>query len=245
MSDHDQYMADFMKVCAGLDRWGPGSEVDTLKAWRCVPHPPKHMLEIGCGRGIATTLLAQQSDAAITAVDSEPSALERLNERAQAMGVAESITPVLASMETLPFESASFDLIWSEGSAYSMGVEAAFAQWRHLLKSDGVLVLSDLVWLVEQPSAEVLAFWQKDYPDMTSVTDRLAQARAAGYEVLETFTLSADSWQAYAGPLAARVADLRGSMPDSQALTDLERELEIYQKLGEFGYQIFVLKVSA
>ncbi len=246
MSDHDQYMADFMKVFAGLDRWGPGSEEDTLKAWHCVPHTPKNILEIGCGRGIATTLLAQQSEAAITALDSEPSALERLSERAHAMGVADRITPVLAPMEAMPFESESFDLIWCEGSAYSMGVEAALAQWRPLLTADGVLVLSDLVWLVDQPSAEALAFWQKDYPDMRPVAERLAQAKAAGYEVLETFSLSEQSWQAYAKPLAARVAQLRETMPNAQALVDIERELNIYhQYLGQFGYQMFVLKVSA
>ncbi|GAA4898325.1 methyltransferase domain-containing protein [Ferrimonas pelagia] len=245
MNEHEQYMADFMRIFETLDRWGPGSEHDTLAALAKVPHAPQRLLEIGCGKGLATTLLAAHTQAQITAVDNEQSALDRLSQRAEQAGIIERIQAVAASMTELPFEDASFDLIWAEGCAYIMGVTNAFAQWRRLLQDDGVLVLSDLVWLTDTPSDAAKGFWQKDYPDMTTVSQRTAQAKAAGYSVLDSFALSDTAWQNYAGPLAKRVAQLKPEMADSAALTEIETELNIYRDhLGEFGYQIFVLQKS-
>ena len=246
MNEHEQYMADFMRIYATLDRWGPGSEDDTLRALANVLHAPRQVLEIGCGKGIATTLLAQHTEAVITAVDNEESALLRLNERMQQAGLADNVTTVCASMTDLPFAPESFDLIWCEGSAYIMGVEAALSQWQPLLKKDGVLVMSDLVWLTESPSTTAKQFWSNGYPDMTTVADRLQQMTAAGYKVINNFTLSQDGWNAYIDPLSQRVAELKDEMMGKQALKDIMDELGVYRDhLGEFGYQMFILQKSA
>ena len=53
MNEHEQYMADFMKVFETLERWGAGSDQDTAKALSLMPKPPKNILEIGCGKGLA------------------------------------------------------------------------------------------------------------------------------------------------------------------------------------------------
>ncbi len=243
MNTHEQYMNDFMRVFETLDRWGPGSEQDTLKALAKVPLQPERILEMGCGKGIATTLLAAHTSCNITAVDNDEPALARLVERARESGVEEQIKTVCASMIDLSFDETSFDLIWAEGSAYIMGVTKAFKAWQKLLKPQGVLVLSDLVWLSDEPSQEALTFWQQEYPDATTVACRLEQAREAGYTVIDTFSLSDESWQNYIEPLEARVYALKSTMPESVALRDIETELNIYRHhLGEFGYQMFVLQ---
>ena len=243
MNEHEQYMAEFMRVFSTLDRWGPGCESDTLKALTMVTHKPQHILEIGCGKGLATTLLAQHTQAIITAVDNEESALERLVERAKDAGFAGQIETVCASMTDLPFEPESFDLIWCEGSAYIMGVDTALKQWKPLLESDGILVLSDLVWLKDNPHPDAKAFWSNNYPDMNTVEHRVALIKSAGYQLIDTNTLSRDAWSAYIEPLRKRVEELRGEAPDSQVLKDIGRELEIYNNyLGEFGYQMFICK---
>ena len=245
MNEHDSYMADFSRVFEALDRWGPGSEIETIKALEKVPFSPKAILEVGCGRGIATTVLAKNSSATITAVDNDASALSRLTERAKEAGVADRVATYCTSMTNLPFEVESFDVIWSECSAYIMGVTNAMKEWRCLLKENGVLVISDLVWHTSKPNAGALAFWQKEYPDMTTTEVRIEQAEAAGYKVLDSFSLSEDAWKAYIDPLQARVNVLKFEMAESEALRDLETELEIYRKsLDEFGYQIFVLKIK-
>ena len=55
-------------------------------------------------------------------------------------------------MRQLDFEPASFDLIWCEGAAYIMGVEAALRAWRPLLKPGGRLALSEAAWLRPEPA---------------------------------------------------------------------------------------------
>ena len=44
MTQHEQYMTDFMTVFQPLNRWGPGSEKETLKALDKVPIMPKKVL---------------------------------------------------------------------------------------------------------------------------------------------------------------------------------------------------------
>ncbi|MGF1735442.1 methyltransferase domain-containing protein [Photobacterium satsumensis] len=245
MNTHEQYMADFNTIFESLDRWGPGAESDTIKAFNLLPSAPQKLLEIGCGQGIATTVLARQSAAEITAIDNHETALSRLQERATEVGVADKIITQCASMTDLPFGDASFDVVWAEGCAYIMGVNAALKQWRRLLKDDGVLVLSDLVWHRETPSAERQAFWSKEYPDMTTVDERIKQAQAAGYEVLKHFTLSDEAWQGYFLPLQQRVNELKETMAESQAIKDIQTELDIYhQGFEQFGYQVFILQKS-
>ncbi|MCK6265793.1 methyltransferase domain-containing protein [Vibrio sp. ZSDE26] len=245
MNEHEQYMADFMTVFETLERWGPGSESDTLKAFTHLPKPPRSILEIGCGNGLATTVLANQCDAPITAVDNEESALKRLNSTLASKNLSHRVTPLCASMTELPFDEASFDLIWAEGSAYIMGVEQALKQWRPLLEKDGMLMISDLVWLTDSPSEEVSKFWASEYPDIQTIATRLEQIKTAGYEVVHHFSLNQQSWQDYWLPLKKRIKSLTTSMPDSAAVKDIAKEVEIYQRyLDEFGYQMFVLQRS-
>lgn len=243
MNQHTSYMADFNKVFAQLDRWGPGSESDTLHALANVPRKPLAILEIGCGQGIATTVLANHCSANITAVDNDEPSLIRLMARATEQGLADRISTVCACMMDMPFEAETFDLIWAEGSAYIMGVANALKQWRQLLVNDGVLVLSDLVWSTNTPSEDAFDFWRKEYPDMVTAQHRIEQAEAAGFEVLDSFALSEQAWANYYQPLQARINELKSEMRDSRVLTDLESEYDIYhRRLDEFDYQMFILK---
>ncbi|CAG20193.1 MerR family transcriptional regulator [Photobacterium profundum] len=243
MNQHTSYMADFNKVFAQLDRWGPGSEEDTLQALAKVPHKPQEILEVGCGPGIATMVLTNHSSANITAVDNDEQSLTHLMALATEQGIADRISTVCVSMMDIPFEAKTFDLIWSEGSAYIMGVANALKQWRPLLVNDGILVLSDLVWSTKNPSEDTFDFWRKEYPDMVTAQHRIEQAEAAGFEVIDSFALSEQAWASYYQPLQTRINELKSGMRDSRALTDLEREYDIYRRrLDEFDYQMFILK---
>lgn len=240
MNTHNAYMADFYRIFDVLERRGPGSEVDTLTALGKVPMKPSQVLEIGCGQGIATRLLAQKCEAQITAIDNDEEAIKAL--QASNRDYAEQIRFECASMTDLPYAERSFDLIWSEGSAYIMGVNNAFKKWRPLLTDKGVLVLSDLVWSTENVNQKAKAFWGSEYPDMTTVETRIKQAKAAGYQVIDTFPISDAAWEAYYQPLSQQVAALKDEMMNSQAIKDIERELNAYrQRCGQFDYQMFIL----
>jgi len=243
MNEHDLYMADFMKVFETLERWGPGSEADTQQALSLVAKTPRHILEIGCGKGLATQVLADSSQAHITAVDNEQSALDRLAARFADSPFDERITGVSTSMTELPFANESFDLIWSEGSAYIMGVEKALKAWKPLLSDQGHLVVSDMVWRTEQPGSDAIQFWQQEYPDIQTVQTRLEQMVKSGYKVVNHFPQSEQAWLNYYAPLAERIEELEPEMGESAAIKDIKHEVTLCTELADqFGYHMFVLE---
>lgn len=243
MNDHDIYMRDFLTIFDTLERWGPGSKEETLKALKAVPHEPKSILEIGCGNGVSTLLLAKNTEASIVATDNEQSALDRLKTSAEKEGLSKKIITKCVSMTDLNFDSERFDLVWAEACAYIMGVENALHKWKNLLSENSILMLSDLVWLTDNPSEEPKHFWKSQYPDIQSIETRKSQIIEKGYKIIDNFTLSRNAWANYYGPLKTRSNSLNDQMADTQALIDINYEVEIYEKyLGEFGYQVFILK---
>ncbi|MEM6513963.1 MAG: class I SAM-dependent methyltransferase, partial [Pseudomonadota bacterium] len=134
------------------ERQGPGGERETRRAIELADLHKQGTLEIadiGCGTGASTLVLAEALDAHITAVDLFDTFLSRLALRADERNVVERITCLEASMETLPFDDQSLDVIWSEGAIYNVGFEAGVTAWRRFLKPDGVLAVSELTWLTE------------------------------------------------------------------------------------------------
>lgn len=125
-----------------------------------------------------------------------------------------------------------------------MGIKQALESWKRFIKQDGYLVVSDLVWLTDSPDDEVQQFWLDAYPDMTTVANRQQMIEDAGYQVIDSYTLSQVSWDNYLQPLQQKVAQLADHVFVSPALEDLQKELTIHSKyLGQYGYQMFVLKM--
>ncbi|KZN38099.1 MerR family transcriptional regulator [Pseudoalteromonas luteoviolacea] len=239
---HDTYISDFMEAIQPLELWAPGSREDTLEALKNVPKSIASILEIGCGKGHATQTLATHSAAHITAVDSEQSALNVLQENFERLGLSERLTIDCISMTTLEYPIESFDLIWAEGSAYIMGVINALRSWKPLLSKQGMLVFSDLVWYTNSPSKRVKAFWLQEYPDMKTVSERAIQIKESGYRLVDHFPQSELAWKNYYGPLERRVKVLKSNGKKSKALQNLEFEIEISkQNKNSFGYHFFVL----
>lgn len=246
MNEHDRYMEEFESIFDGLDRLGPGFSEDTLRAFEILRPAPQKILEIGCGRGVATTVLAARSQGQIYALDNDETNLGYVRNAIFAAGLDERVTPLCASMTDLPFDKNGFDAIWSEGSAYIMGFRKALSYWRDYIKPDGFLVVSDLVWLTEERSQEALEFWHTAYPAMSTVQDHLLALEASGYKLLETFELSRKAWVNYLWPLHSRIANISDDQFLSGALTDLTKEIAIHEKYaGEYGYQMFALQRSS
>jgi cyclopropane fatty-acyl-phospholipid synthase-like methyltransferase len=243
MNDHDNYMRVFAEVFDGLERWGPGSDTTTLRALTSLPFEPASILEIGCGKGVATLPLAINTQARITAIDIDAGALAALEARAAEAGVAGSIDVRCQDMTRMSAPGAAYDVIWSEGSAYILGVKRAFRDWRAYLRQAGVLVLSDMVWRTDRRSPEAQAFWASEYPAMTTVPHRLRQAVQAGFRVVSHFDLGREAFEAYYGPLEARLRALEDRLQGARVLDDLRAELRTYREaFGEFGYEMFVLQ---
>jgi ubiquinone/menaquinone biosynthesis C-methylase UbiE len=126
----------FYQVFEHLPRQGPGCPGATRKAFSFLPPLPADasILDIGCGSGTQTRDLAQLMGGTITAVDNHQPFLDTLDAWAEKSGQGKRITTVCASMDALPFEKGSFDLIWSEGSIFIVGFEGGLLALKPLLK---------------------------------------------------------------------------------------------------------------
>ncbi|OON40250.1 methyltransferase [Izhakiella australiensis] len=237
MYEHDSYMADFNHVFSGLTRLGPGCASDTLRALNSLPDLPKKILEIGCGRGAATRLLAASTQAQIIALDNELSYLDALDD------MSNRVVRCCASMSALPFVNGAFDLIWSEGSAYIMGFSNALQAWKKYLKPEGYLAVSEMVWLSKKPDKRAQAFWLKNYPAMMTVEQNKMLIKNSGYELLTSFEMSKEAWALYLTPLKERVAALQNQLSNKVAWQDLKNEIDIHESCpGEYGYQFFIMQ---
>ena len=239
----------FWEIHSDLPREGPGDNVSTRMAFSMcegLPRAPR-VLDIACGPGMQTLELARLTDGDITAIDTHKPFLDELRRRARAAGVEGRITPAEASMFDLPFEPGSFDLIWCEGAAYIMGLEAAFTGWRPLLAEGGYLALTEACWLKPNPPAEAAAFWT-EYPGMGTVADASAIIARAGYAEIGHFTLpDASWWDDYYTPKEARLAMLEAkyaaSPADLTALAEARRELDVHRRYSDYyGYVFFVAR---
>ena len=235
----------------GLPRQGPGSNECTKKAFsllKDLPNQPK-ILDIGCGSGMQTIELARICENChITAVDIHQPFLDDLDQNAATAGVGDRITTVQGSMDDLPFEDASFDVIWAEGSIFIRGFEEGLTMWKRLLRPGGYLCFTESVWFTDTPSPEAVAFWNNCYPAITKATENCAIARNAGYEVVATFPLPGYTWwDNYYMPMLKRLPDLKtlaaGNPNAEMCVSFSENEIEVYREHGEeYGYEFFILR---
>lgn len=240
-------LALLSEVFEGTPRQGPGSVETTRRALEALPDSlrVRRVLDLGCGTGGSTLVLAQETGAHVTAVDIHPPFLATLQGRAAALGLADRITTVAADMADAPSLGGGFDLIWSEGSAYSIGFESALRTWRPLLRPGGCLVVTELVWFVAEPAERARAFFAGEYPDMRDEATRIDEARGAGYDRLASFRLPSDDWHAYYAGVEGRLRDAISQRGELEIYAALRKERETYEACGDdYGYVCLVLQAA-
>lgn len=234
----------FWKIHEGLPRQAPGSDDTTRRLLRLAGSPTGSAIDIGCDQGHATLLLAQ-SGMTVAAIDTHEPFLEELRSNADGVGMSSNITTRNISMDKLDYPNESFDVIWSEGSAYILGWQKAISEWKRPLKPGGALVVTELCWLTDSPSDEARQFWAEGYPTMLTVHDATEIAVRCGYSVAATYTLPASDWFTYYDPERRKLAQLSEIEDQAmkQAIASVHREIEMYEQHGEeYSYVGFILK---
>jgi len=235
----------FESIFAGLPRQGPGRPSDTARALEIAQPwlpPEPRVLDLGCGSGGSTVVLADAlRGPPIVAIDLNASALSAL-----AAAHPARIRTVVGDLAAIDPQLGPFDLIWSEGAAYTIGFGRALSLWRPGLADEGVLALSELCWLTDERPADAARFWADGYPGMGSIGNATAAIEAAGYTLRGRFTLPPESWwELYYTPLEARLAQLRAthaSAPDAlEVIEATQAEIDLFRAHGgRYGYVFFV-----
>lgn len=249
LENNEMEMKYFYEFYETLDRLGPGSEKSTFKALQRFPALPDNarVLDVGCGCGIQTLILAEHLDGQITAVDNHQPFLDKLQQKLIQQKLTHRVTPELASMLELPFADHSFDLIWSEGAIYIMGFAAGLKDWRRLLKPGGLLAVTEVAWFTDNPPEEIAEYWKANYPAIQSVEANRKTIRDCGYRLLDDFPLPASDWmEEYYQPQLAKLEELRAKYPhhpEAEAVcTEIEHEIEMCRKYGDsYGYQFYLM----
>ena len=238
----------FFDVQRGLPRQGVGSDAETLRALALCADLPEgpELLDVGCGPGAQTVVLVRATGGRVTAVDLHEEFLDELRVRASAAGVLDQLTILHGDMRDLPFGPASFDLVWSEGAAYIVGVPEALAFWRRLVRPGGYVAYSELVWTQADPPTEVAEFYAVGYPAMTDVGGNLARIRGAGLELIGHFRLPESAWwDEYLAPLEVKLPGLSEKYADDEKRLELvdsaRREIDLRRRYPDsFAYEFFV-----
>jgi len=155
--------ADFvheMVRWGGLDRFPPGTTV----------------LDVGCGIGGSSRILAKDYGFAVTGITISPGQVERARQL-----TPEGVTAqfLVDDAMALSFPDASFDVVWSIEAGPHMPDKAIFAkELLRVLKPGGVLVVAD--WNQRDVRRQPLKGWEK--PVMQQLLDQWSHPAFASIE---------------------------------------------------------------
>ena len=233
----------------GNKRQGPGGDEQTIQALQLAGLPgssePLKIADIGCGTGASTLTLAEHLNADITAVDLFQDFLDILNADAKKHGVADKIITLAGSMEELPFDEGSLDVIWAEGAIYNMGFAKGVECFKCFLKPGGILAASEITWLTKERPAEIQQHWDAEYPEIATASDKIGILEDQGFILKGYFPLPEFCWlDNYYTPLEnAYDAFLdRHNSDDARAIIESEKlEVSLYKKYQSyFNYGFYI-----
>lgn len=239
----------FFEVFEPLPRQGPGSLACTRRALalcRALPSSPR-VLDLGCGAGAQTLHLASLIEGSILAIDSHSPLVQRLRARIEDRGLAGRVEARVGDMSALDLPPDSFDLVWSEGALYNLGLETALPMCARLLRPGGYLAFTDAVWRSDTPPLEVCEAFA-DYPTMGRVEDVVSLLRANGWSLVDHFDLPDEAWwEDFYSPMEQRIEALREKYAhDIEALAALDevaKEPQMHRRSGHhYGYTFFIAR---
>ncbi len=240
----------FLELFGSLPRQGPGNRDSAAKALAgCTALTPRpRVLDLGCGGGAQTMYLADLlPEASIVAMDNHEPGIATLQNKIATHGLSGRVQALVGDMSAPGLSPQGFDLIWSEGALYSIGLENSLPVCLELLRPDGYLVFTDAIWLTDDPPADVKSSFDLDYPGMGKLEDDLRLLDRIGFRVVEHFRLPDEAWWTdFYTPMEQRILEMRGQYAkDSEvgAILDvLAQEPEMHRRHAEttYAYEYFI-----
>ncbi|MCA0961199.1 class I SAM-dependent methyltransferase [Salipiger bermudensis] len=231
---------EFLTLYSRLDRQGPGTPEDVLWALgRLGLSGELRVCDAGCGTGADTVTLARAlPEAQVVGIDAVPAFIEAGQARLGDLPNASLQVGDMAELE------GPYDLIWSAGAIYFLGVTEGLQAWRGALAPGGVVAFSQGVFLGDDEPQAVRDFWIAE-PALPDREGLRAQVAEAGFEVLDTRLLIGAPWQAYYEGLTREIAALRDdATPAMTAVLDAcAQEVALWRQAPErIAYELVLAR---
>lgn len=235
----------------GLERQGPGSSEAVEQALGFLKPFDRFSktADLGCGTGGQTMLLAQYLPGTITGLDMFPCFIDKLNENAKNRNLENRVTGITGSMENLPFQKNSLDLIWSEGAIDNIGFEEGLSHWHGFLKKGGFVAVTCPAWLTEEHPAVVEQFWSEAGSRLECIGHHIEAMQRCGYQFAASFVLSEHCWtENYFIPRKAAINRLLEKYAGNETMMEYAAknryEAELYAKYHQhYGYVFYIGRV--
>lgn len=195
------------------------------KAFKILPlMASPSVLDVGCGTGVPTMILAELSNGTVYAVDIDQQSLDVLNNKIIKAGMEERIKTTRCSMLKMPFDKNYFDIIWAEGSIAIIGFEKGLEVFKEYLKQPGYIVLHDDGFDIEIKTKSIEKY---------------------GYKLLSLFEFGQDVWwNEYYSPLQEEINNMTKEELRKQGsdYKQLIKELKMFENdPGRFRSAYFIL----
>jgi len=203
-----------------------------------------HVLDIGAALGAVDALLVSEHGAAsVVGVDVDPAMLAQMDQRIARAGLADRVRSQCIAPGPLPFDTGSFDVVFSKDSIVQIPDKPAlFGEIQRVLRPGGRFIASD--WLrggAGSYSAEMMEYFRLEgiAYNMTSLEDSVAALRSAGFcdvEVLDRnawyLPLARRELASLEGPLRSLVVERLGAAKAEHFITNW-RQLVLVVERGE------------
>jgi ubiquinone/menaquinone biosynthesis C-methylase UbiE len=234
---------------SNVERQGPGSPEITLKALSFIEGLSENskVVDIGCGTGGQTMVLAQNIPCEITGIDSWSGFIKQFNQNAQSKNLHNRMKGIAGNTENLPFQEEDLDLIWSEGAIYNIGFNRGLNEWRKFLKQGGHIAVTENTWFTEERPVEIQEFWQKAYSEIDTIPIKVGQMQKAGYLPIATFVVPESCWTNYYSIMqkthASFLKKYTGNKTAEEFIAYQRYEAELYYKYkAYYGYVFYIGK---
>jgi hypothetical protein len=151
-------------------------------------------------------------------------------------------------MDNLPFQEEELDLMWSEGAIYNIGFERGLNEWQKFLKTGGYIAVSEGTWFTEECPTEIEEFWMDAYPEIDTISNKVAQMQKAGYIPVAAFILPENCWtENYFAPKVDAdklfLEKNAGNKAAEEFIANHRHEAQLYNKYkAYYGYVFYVGK---
>ena len=235
----------------GLERQGPGSSeaVEQALGFLKPLNQFSKIADLGCGTGGQTLLLAKYLSGTIIGLDMFSDFKDKLNENARKMKLDNRVTGIIGSMEKLPFQTKSLDLIWSEGAIDNIGFKEGLSHWHGFLKKGGFIAVTCPSWLTEERPNVVERFWNDAGSQLETISDNIKIMQKCGYQFVASFALPQKCWtENYFIPREKAINKLLEKYAGNKIMMEYAEqnryETELYSKYSQhYGYVFYIGKV--